>query len=184
MVIRRLKNEILQLREEIGFLKGEAGEGEALTPQDIDELQTKCQNYCDNPDPYVGLNIGKLSLTKIKDAFAIFKNIVLETRAKALQQNSNSNHPGGNKMMLMDDGEQLLSIDASKQVKDLKSMLLQRDNEISILVSMVKNGKSVEDVRSSSGATSRNGQFFLFFFFFFISFLCFEANNNALSAVV
>ena len=154
MVIRRLKNEILQLREEIGFLKGEAGEGEALTPQDIDDLQTKCQNYCDNPDPYAGLNIGKLSLTKIKDEFAIFKNIVLETRAKAAQHGSSS-HQGGNKMLL-DDGE-LLSIDASKQVKDLKSMLLQRDNEISILVSMVKNGKSVDDVRSSSGATSRNG---------------------------
>ena len=156
MVIRRLKNEILQLREEIGFLKGEAGEGEALTPQDIDDLQTKCQNYCDNPDPYVGLNIGKLSLTKIKDAFAIFKNIVLETRANAAQQSGNNNNQSGGKKMLLDDGE-LLSIDASKQVKDLKSMLLQRDNEISILVSMVKNGKSVDDVRSSSGATSRNG---------------------------
>ena len=163
MVIRRLKNEILQLREEIGFLKGEAGEGEALTPQDIDDLQTKCQTYCDNPDPYAGLNIGKLSLTKIKDAFAIFKNIVLETRAKTSQQHGNSNHQGGNKILL-DDGE-LLSIDASKQVKDLKSMLLQRDNEISILVSMVKNGKSVDDVRSSSGATSRNGQFSLLFHF-------------------
>lgn len=41
LVIRRLKSEILQLREEIAFLKGEAGEGDALTPQDIDDLQVR-----------------------------------------------------------------------------------------------------------------------------------------------
>ena len=56
-----------------------------------------------------------------------------------------------------DGGDGPMSADASKQIKDLKSLLLQRDNEIAILVSMVKKGKTMEDVRSSSGATSRSG---------------------------
>lgn len=33
VVISKLKNENLNLRDEIGFLKGEAGEGDALTPK-------------------------------------------------------------------------------------------------------------------------------------------------------
>ena len=48
VVINKLKNENLNLREEIGFLKGEAGEGDALTPKEIDELRLKCIAYVDS----------------------------------------------------------------------------------------------------------------------------------------
>ena len=117
-------------------------------------LQTKCRAYCDSVDPYAALTIGKLSLTKIKDAFAIFKNLVLESRAAALAAGGSG---GGRKMLDGGGDEGHVSADASKQIKDLKSLLLQRDNEIAILVSMVKKGKTMDDVRSSSGATSRSG---------------------------
>jgi kinesin family protein 6/9 len=43
LIIKRLKAEILTLREEIAYLKGEAGEGDALTPQEIDDLQNQCR---------------------------------------------------------------------------------------------------------------------------------------------
>lgn len=59
LVIRRLKNEILTLREEIAFLKGEAGEGDALTPQAEQDLMDKCRAYVDDPDPLCLLNIGQ-----------------------------------------------------------------------------------------------------------------------------
>ena len=80
-------------------------------------------------------------MTKIKDAFAIFKNLVLESRAKA-------NFATNDKLP---DGGTQVATDTLKQVKDLKSLLLQRDNEITILVSMVKKGTTLDDVRSSSG---------------------------------
>ena len=59
LVIRRLKTEILSLREEISFLKGEAGEGEALSSEEVEDLKKKCRTYCDETDPYATLNIGE-----------------------------------------------------------------------------------------------------------------------------
>lgn len=85
---------------------------------------------------------GKLTLTKIKDAFAIMKNFVLEERSKHNQiiQNNNSLPSsngigtGGNSSVNQGNDELL------KQISDLKSSLLEREHEISILVNMVKKG--------------------------------------------
>lgn len=40
LVIKRLKNEVLTLREEVSFLKGEAGEGDVLNPQEVSGLSS------------------------------------------------------------------------------------------------------------------------------------------------
>ena len=66
MLIRRYKAEILALREEISFLKGEAGEGDVLTPADLATLKTQVASYVNDPDPRSMLNIGSMGLTKIK----------------------------------------------------------------------------------------------------------------------
>lgn len=76
VIIRKLKNEILTLREEVAYLKvccflvlfdlflchtshqGEAGEGDALTPKDLEDLRQRCIAYCDDADPQASLNIG------------------------------------------------------------------------------------------------------------------------------
>ena len=39
-----------------------------------------------------------------------------------------------------------------RQIQDLKSMLVQRDNEISVLVNMVKQGKTADDVGGARGS--------------------------------
>ena len=161
IVIRRLKNELLTLREEIAYLKGESGEGDILTPQQVDELQVQCREYCYDMNPESTLNIGTLTLTKIKDAFAIMKNLVLEALNKSSSSSSNGNggnNAGGNSSRGMNVGD--ISEDVklmNKQVSDLKALLLQRDNEIAILVNMVKKGKTVEDVGMSIQRSSRVG---------------------------
>jgi len=160
IVIRRLKNELLTLREEIAYLKGESGEGDILTPQQVDELQVQCREYCYDMNPESTLNIGTLTLTKIKDAFAIMKNLVLEALNKSSSNSSNSdNNDGGNRssrgMNVGDISEDVKLM--NKQVSDLKALLLQRDNEIVILVNMVKKGKTVEDVGMSIQRSSRVG---------------------------
>ena len=169
------------------LLQGESGEGDALTPQDIEDLKQKCRDYCDDPDPNSSLNIGKclcltcsrdidfpisrflshsstllyvslspvclslslfcfgfqtlksgaLTLTKIKDAFVIFKNIVLEGRAAG----GGGGGGAGPSAPATPAQEEM-----AKQIKELKACLLQRDNEIAILVNMVKKGMSAEDV--------------------------------------
>ena len=81
LIIRRLKTELNVLREEVKFLKGEAGEGYDLSDERREELQKLVLNYVDDRDIHAMLNIGTMTLTKIRDVYAIFKNLVLEARA-------------------------------------------------------------------------------------------------------
>lgn len=92
-----------------------------------------------------------MTLTKIKDAFAVFKNLVLEARQAA-------GGGGGGALMLTNGATGNMSADTAdllKQIKDLKSCLLQRDNEIAILVNMVKKGKMAEDGGGGGMSSSR-----------------------------
>ena len=125
VVIQRLKGEMLNLREEIQFLKGESGEGDALMPNELADLKQNVVSYCDCTDSHSQLAVGKLTLTKIKDIFGIFKNVVLEARCAG----------GGAVLETQTDSM------AQQQIDNLKSLLLQRDNEIAILVNMVKKNK-------------------------------------------
>ena len=81
-----------------------------------------------------------MTLTKIKNAFAIMKNMVL-TNTKVVSKEASYEPPGGATE------ERYL-----RQINDLKSLLIQRDSEINILVNMVKKGKTVEDVGAASHA--------------------------------
>jgi hypothetical protein len=75
-------------------------------------------------------------VTKIKDSFAIFKNLVLEARSAG----GGGGGGGGNEVVQKDLNEETAQL--LQQIKDLKSCLLQRDNEIAILVNMVKKERA------------------------------------------
>ena len=64
-------------------------------------MKQKCRVYVDNPDPLCLLNLGSMTLTRIKDAFAVFKNLTLEARHVSAK--------GGGLIM---DGTQSLSLSA------------------------------------------------------------------------
>jgi hypothetical protein len=103
-----------------------------LTPQEIEELKQQCKDYCNNADPYATLDIGRLTLTKIKDAFAIFKNLVLDARA-----NGGGGGGGGRSASPGVSDEA-----AQKQIKELRSCLLQRDNVRPVSINMTGNVRS------------------------------------------
>ena len=152
VVIQRLKTNVMSLREEVAYLKGEAGEGSVLTPLETEEVRKACKIYCDDLDPQSLLNLGKMTLTKIRTAFASLKEIVMEARKST---GGDIASRGGPRESSEEDAELV------KKIEDLKSCLLQRDNEIAILVNMVKKGKTPEDVsmsRGSSGFTNRREQ--------------------------
>ena len=98
--------------------QGESGEGEVLTPQEVEDLKRQCREYCEDPDPYCTLNIGQMTLSKIKDAFAVLKNLVIEARASAPSSSASSQ---------MEEKSGLADEAAQKQIKELRSCLLQRD---------------------------------------------------------
>lgn len=94
------------------------------------------------------LVLGALTLTKITDSFAILKNLVLEARAsvggKRLDDDVDEGPAARQRSQAAEEA-------LCKQVRDLHSQILQRDTEINILVNMVKQGKTSQDVDSGSG---------------------------------
>lgn len=88
-----------------------------------------------------------MTLTKIKDVFAIMKNLVLEAAQSSSDNKQSSTTP--NNGADNENTERML-----KQIKDLKSLLLQRDSEINILVNMVKKGKTLEEVDEADSEKS------------------------------
>jgi hypothetical protein len=94
-----------------------------------------------------------MTLTKIKDAFAIMKNLVLENYQKG--SSNNNNNGGSNNDTSASDIDPAEAAQAAKQVKDLKSLLVQRDSEIAILVNMVKKGKTIDEVGGAAQRSSR-----------------------------
>lgn len=115
-----------------------------MTPQQVEDLRSQIVTYCGDNDPRSLLNMGTLSLTKIKESFKIFKSIVWDSKKNGGGNNSGGSSNGPEKNELL------------QQIKDLQGCLLQRDNEIAILVNMVKKGKTASDVQSavsSAGGT-------------------------------
>lgn len=152
-VIKKLKVEVVSLREQMAFLKGESGEGAVLSDADKDTLREQCMQYCYDADPRAILNIGTLTLNKIKEGFLIMKSFVQEAAAAAKHSNVDKSQDTG--IPSTSNGSSTSAGSARpeevekllKQVRDLKSMLQQRDSEIAILVNMVKQGKTERDVQ-------------------------------------
>mmetsp|Transcript_7414 Transcript_7414/g.19382 ORF Transcript_7414/g.19382 Transcript_7414/m.19382 type:complete len:741 (-) Transcript_7414:23-2245(-) len=117
VTIARLKSEVSTLRAEIGYLKGEAGEGDELTDAERNELHSACEVYVKSRDPDETLRVAPLTLTRIRDCFALLKNMVLQAMASG-----GSNGDG--------------STD-----EQLKATLKERDDEIAILVNMVRQAR-------------------------------------------
>jgi nucleosome binding factor SPN SPT16 subunit len=78
-----------------------------------------------------------MTLTRIKAAFSVLKKLAGESRIQGLPHSPSVESPDGNQEILL------------QQIKDLKSLLAQRDSEINILVNMVKKGKQIEVVEGA-----------------------------------
>uniref|UniRef100_A0A7S3K768 Kinesin-like protein n=1 Tax=Aureoumbra lagunensis TaxID=44058 RepID=A0A7S3K768_9STRA len=124
VTIARLKAEVSSLRAQIGFLQSKNGEDEALTNTERTELQSACDQYLSSPDANEELAVAPLTLNRIRECFTIFKQYFLEARKNASNGNSNSNAA------------------QSCQTSDVEKMLKERDNEIAILVNIVRQAKA------------------------------------------
>ncbi|KAH8094395.1 hypothetical protein JL720_4394 [Aureococcus anophagefferens] len=116
VTIRRLKGEVATLRAEVTFLKGEAGEGASLTDGERADLAEACQVYVDSRDAHETLRVSPLTLTRIKDCFAILKNMVLSAMATAAPA----------------------AAAAAAATATRPADAQERDNEIAILVNMMR----------------------------------------------
>jgi len=127
LIIHRLKVELKRQREEIKFLKGENGEEGEIGQEERSSLEELIRAYIDCKNDS-NLDIGKITLTKISEVFSIFKRVALGKWAEL----SETNRIGGPDIS-----------DTESQLLSCKEILKQRDQEIAILVNMVKQGKKI-----------------------------------------
>ena len=137
VVIRRLRGEVGRLREEVRFLKGENGEGEALTQEEMEDLETRVKVFVEDRGDGAELDLGTITLTKIQAAHAIFKRMVLEERKRGGDTISGSG-TGDDQALANRECSNRTDASLQEQVNQLEKTLQRRDHEIAILVDMVK----------------------------------------------
>uniref|UniRef100_A0A8C2Z3V1 Kinesin family member 6 n=1 Tax=Cyclopterus lumpus TaxID=8103 RepID=A0A8C2Z3V1_CYCLU len=110
LLIARLKREIQSLKEELAMMTGEQRD-EQLTVEEIQRLEELIKAFLEDPEPDVTLSLGP-DMRRIQHCFSLLK-VILSPAAV--------------------DGE---SPRSAAEVTRLKEMLTQRDNEISILLTI------------------------------------------------
>lgn len=140
LIIKRLKAEIKRLREEVTFLKGENGEGDTLTDDQHHNLDMVIRDYLFDNDEETELNIGALTLTKIKASFHHFKKIIVEMRGARLNSNEGSLTIGNPKQY------------DEKTIQSHRKTIREREDEINVLVEMVKEKQSSSSISNGDKA--------------------------------
>ncbi|XP_068088815.1 kinesin-like protein KIF6 [Hyperolius riggenbachi] len=129
LMIVRLKKEIQSLRDELALITGEQKTDE-LTQEEMLRLEEKIQNFLEDGDPESTLDIGA-DMRKIHFCFALLKKRFRDKRPSdygLLAPETPIDRPAS-------------SASHPEDIKRLRDLLQQRDNEINILVSMLKKEK-------------------------------------------
>ncbi|KAH9190572.1 hypothetical protein AeNC1_007442 [Aphanomyces euteiches] len=142
IVIRHLKAQIVSLQEELSVLKGEAKKGDELKDYEKDKLRQKCIDYANDRDPEAHLNMGEITYIKMKLCFQLLKELYQSNPGGG---GGGSEGSGGGFSGAASTSNQLThsSSDPESQARllELQQTLQQRDNEIAILVNMLKKGQ-------------------------------------------
>ncbi|XP_068195079.1 kinesin-like protein KIF6 [Antennarius striatus] len=128
--IARLKREIQSLKEELAMMLGEERDDQ-LSAEEIQKLTESVQVFVDDPDPDVTLSLGP-DMRKVQHCFCLLKAMIIRQRG----QGGTGRRDGRRSAAVRED----VTPDGAEGVR-LKAMLSQRDNEISILIKMLKKEK-------------------------------------------
>ncbi|NXC45340.1 KIF6 protein, partial [Penelope pileata] len=129
LMIVQLKKEIQELKDELALVTGQQRTSE-LSQEELLQLDELIETFLEDNDPESTLDIGA-DMRKIKYCFTYLKQQINRSRIsdKELLSQHNSEEKDTNK----DAGQEKL--------KKMKELLQQRDNEINILVNMLKQEK-------------------------------------------
>ncbi|XP_070835582.1 kinesin-like protein KIF6 [Chaetodon trifascialis] len=132
LLMARLKREIQCLKDELAMLTGEQREDQ-LTVEEIQKLEGFVKAFLDDPDPDVTLSLGP-DMRKITYCFSLLKIIIMDKQGqRGNRRNDGQESPAAT---VSED-----SLHSAADVTKLKRMLRERDNEISILLQMLKKEK-------------------------------------------
>ena len=127
IVIRRLKKEIRDMKDELKLLRGEEEDRGPLTADELHRLRERIEAWVEDTEPDARLELNG-SMMFITAALQQFKALVRQG--------------GGGRAFRPGDGkappDPAAASEVEEQVRKLKLQVQQRDNEINILVSMLK----------------------------------------------
>ncbi|XP_071963656.1 kinesin-like protein KIF6 [Antedon mediterranea] len=150
LMIARLKSELQEVKGQLSLVD-ESQSTDPLTDEEITELDKLVENYLNNPDSDSQLKVPP-DMRKINHCFTIFRQLM----KKGFQNAEPAERPTSGETLPemqhpVDDGE----------LKKLADIIRQRDNEINILVNMLKKEKKkTQDALNQStynDRESRNG---------------------------
>ncbi|XP_068436732.1 kinesin-like protein KIF6 isoform X2 [Clinocottus analis] len=133
LLIARFKREIRSLKEELAMITGEQRD-EQLTVAEIQRLEELVKAFLEDPDPDVTLSLGP-DMRKIQHCFSLLKIMIMDQQSRGNRRGDEQASPAA-----------AVAVDpqsprSAAEVTKLKEMMTQRDNEISILVKMLKREK-------------------------------------------
>ncbi|XP_030248114.1 kinesin-like protein KIF6 isoform X2 [Sparus aurata] len=136
LVIARLKREVQSLKEELAMVTGEQKD-DKLTVEEIQKLEELVKAFLDEPNPDVTLSLGP-DMRKIQHCFSLLKMVIM---GKQGQRGNSSGDKQESPAATVSEEVIQNSHHSTAEVNKLKEMLMQRNNEISILIKMLKNEK-------------------------------------------
>lgn len=133
LLIAQLKTEVQRLKDELAMATGQEYTGE-LTEDEMDRLRRMVKSYIEDTDPEAALSVGA-DMRKINYCFQLLKSHVLDKSKK------NPSPPPQSRTPAIDGGLDSSYLGNHTELNKLKELIRQRDNEINILVGMLKKEK-------------------------------------------
>ncbi|KAM8914957.1 kinesin-like protein KIF6 isoform 5-T5 [Spinachia spinachia] len=150
LLIARLIRETQSLKEELAMLTGEQRD-EQLTGEEIQSLEVLVKAFLEDPDPDVTLSMGP-DMRKIQHCFSLLKIMIMDKQSTGNRPSDGEASPADTVAVIQN------SPRSAAEVTKLKEMMTQRDNEISILVKMLKREKKRFQNAGDQPANPPNGQ--------------------------
>nr|XP_056708773.1 kinesin-like protein KIF6 [Euleptes europaea] len=144
LMIARLKNKIQELKDELAMVTG-VQRSEELTQEEQLQVVEKIKCFLEDTDPESTLDVGA-DMQKIKYCFSHLKRLLNDAK------------PCENALLASDipEDKDANSSSGKEELKKLKDLLQQRDNEINILINMLKKEKKkAQDALLQLSSSSR-----------------------------
>ncbi|XP_031177271.1 kinesin-like protein KIF6 isoform X2 [Sander lucioperca] len=152
LLIARLKREVQSLKEDLAMVTGEQRDDQ-LTVEEIQMLEELVKAFLNDSDPDVTLSLGP-DMRKIQFCFSLLKKMIMN------KQGGGNRHSDGQASPAATVREAVIqdSNHSAVEMTRLKEMMAQRDNEISILVKMLKKEKKRAQDAAAQLADITSGQ--------------------------
>ncbi|XP_073248269.1 kinesin-like protein KIF6 [Porites lutea] len=132
LLIAQLKAEVQRLKDELAMTTGQEYTGD-LTEDEMDRLRRVVKSYLEDADPEAALSVGA-DMRKINYCFQLLKTHVLDKGKK-------NPSPPPQRTPANDGSFDSSYLGNQTELNKLKELIRQRDNEINILVGMLKKEK-------------------------------------------